>query len=126
MRCIKREPYELFNGDYSEYHDWKARENKRVGNRETGKTALEAEAQAEVSDDLSKNERLKLEKTAADSENQIAKLEETLSALSEQMSDPSVAASAEKFTQISGEYHKTENRIAELYRQWEEALKLLN
>jgi ATP-binding cassette subfamily F protein 3 len=125
LSLYKAEPYELFNGDYSEYHDWKARKNRKEGNKEIGKAAPEPETRAGISDDLSKNERLKLEKTAADSESEIAKLEETLSALSEQMSDPSVAASAEKFTQISNEYHKTENRIAELYREWEEALKLL-
>ena len=116
--------YELYNGDYSEYHQWKLRQSKEAGSREIKEAEKKLEEPPSVNN-LSKNERLKLEKTAADSEAEIAKLEETLSALSEQMSDPAVAASAEKFTQVSNEYHKTENRIAELYRQWEEALELL-
>jgi ATP-binding cassette, subfamily F, member 3 len=123
----KGQKYDLFDGDYSEYHDWKARENKRAGSGETkeSKGNVEIAVSKTTADDLSKNERLKLEKTAVDSEAEIAKLEGKLSQLSQQMSDPAVAASAEKFTQVSNQYHQTENRIAELYRQWEEALELL-
>jgi ATP-binding cassette subfamily F protein 3 len=119
----KNEKYELFNGDYSEYHEWKLRQDKITPAKAA--PVPEVVEAPPAADNLSKNERLKLEKTAAGSESQIAKMEEKLAALTEQMSDPAVAASAEKFTQISNEYHQTENRIAELYREWEKALELL-
>lgn len=123
----KGRKHDLFDGDYSEYHDWRKRQEKLglVEEIEEAEEISEKPEEKSNASNMSKNERLKLEKTAADSEAEIAKLEEKLSAISEQMSDPAVAASSEKFTQVSNEYHQTEERVAKLYKEWEEALALL-
>jgi ATP-binding cassette subfamily F protein 3 len=115
--------YELFNGDYSEYHEWNMRREKT---QTAGVEESSAEAQKSRSNNLSKNERLKLEKKAHETEAEIARLEESLKELTEKMSWPEIAASAEKFAELSTEYNETETRTGELYQKWEDTLKLLS
>ncbi len=119
----KNGSYELFNGNYSEYHEWNLRrEKKEIIEVETSSV----EATRSRSSDLSKNERLKLEKKARETEAEIARLEESLRELTEKMSDPETAAAPEKFARLSGEYHEAENRVGQLYQKWEDTLKLLS
>jgi len=144
---------EHYDGDYTEYHDWKASgrsvssppslekrdaevdkpaaENgagrpssepsgfgpagklKQVGK---GKTAVTKAPAIKV---IKKNKSETL--TPALLEAEIAKAEQRLNVISEQMSLPEVARNATELIKLDADYRQTEARLAVLYNQWEEA-----
>ena len=144
---------EHYDGDYTEYHDWKASgrsvssppslekrdakvdrpaaENgasrpssepsgfgpagklKQVGK---GKTAVTKAPAIKV---IKKNKSETL--TPALLEAEIAKAEQRLNIISEQMSLPEVARDATELIKLDADYRQTEARLAILYNQWEEA-----
>ncbi len=119
--------YDLFDGNYSEYHDWKGRQiEEDVIEVDIAPLKDPVKENKPKQSNKSKNEQLKLEKKAADAEKDIARLEEQLKELTRQMSEPEIAASPEKLGKISAEYQQTEKTMNELFAQWEETLKLLS
>jgi ATP-binding cassette subfamily F protein 3 len=115
--------YDLFDGNYSEYHDWKSRQ---VEEEVIEVDVAPAKENKTKQSNKSKNEQLKLEKKAAEDEKEIARLEEHLKELTRQMSTSEVAASPEKIAKISAEYQETEKTMNQLFTDWEETVKLLS
>ena len=115
--------YDLFDGNYSEYHDWKSRQ---VEEEVIEVEVASAKENKTKQSNKSKNEQLKLEKKAAEDEKEIARLEEHLKELTRQMSTSEIAASPEKIAKISAEYQETEKTMNELFADWEETVKLLS
>jgi ATP-binding cassette subfamily F protein 3 len=115
--------YDLFDGNYSEYHEWKSRQ---VEEDVIEVDIAPAKENKPAAGNLSKNEILKLEKKAATAEKEIARLEAHLKELTEKMGRPEIAASPEEITRISAEYQESEKLMNELFTQWEETLKLLS
>jgi ATP-binding cassette subfamily F protein 3 len=128
---------EHFNGDYTEYHDWKL----------AGRAAREAEARKEQEDRLralegaarqspakspppsksknkgANNRRSKVtpQRDAQAVELEINEAEKRLAALSEQLASPEVARDAARLKEAGEEYGRTEELLRALYEEWERA-----
>jgi ATP-binding cassette subfamily F protein 3 len=142
---------EHYDGDYTEYHDWKASgrtvsqplfenrelssEEKDVRDRVTEQPAQRAEAAAAGKQNqrgkgkaLSGKQApavkvIKKNKPVApvQLEADIAEAEKKLNEISERMSLPDVARDATELVKLDAEYKQTEKRLAGLYDEWERA-----
>ena len=126
---------ETFNGNYSEFHDWKEKraesEKKKVENNSimesTQKTSVPAQKLAEIqklkTSNLSKNEIQKIQTRISTIEKSIPKIEEELKQLTFQMNQPDLTADHENLKSISANYEKVENKLQKIYSEWEELLE---
>lgn len=138
---------EHYDGDYTEYHDWKAgrdsfgepviteakvgvehlvdfsgiKETKEPQVREAPKTQPRTKKKTQ-----SQPRTVKVVKKARASvrsaevvESEIALTEKRLGELSEQMSLPEVARDPTRLIGLSDDYQTTEKRLGELYEEWE-------
>ena len=117
---------EHYNGDYTEYHDWKAQ--KRVAVNEAEKRAEEEPAikksaparlvkrNAQGGKGSKKKER---ERDSQLIETEIAEAEKRLAMLSEEMSKPGAGRAPEHLAALNEEYGQTEARLQALYEEWE-------
>jgi ATP-binding cassette subfamily F protein 3 len=141
---------EHYDGDYTEYHDWKAsgrsvtsppipEERDSLSNDFSGaRNRSEAEQQEAASTGKSKQagkgkattgkkvaqiKVIKKNKPAAPVllEAEIAEVEKKLNHISERMSQPEIARDATELIKLDADYRQTEARLAALYSQWEEA-----
>lgn len=116
---------EIYNGNYSEYHDWKEKNIDSVAGSE-GKARLDtpsSSATQSVSNLLSKNEIGKLKKKAASIETMIPELESELTRLSQKLSEPGTFADRDVFNAMTLDYEKLEQEIKARYTEWEEVLE---
>ena len=139
---------EHYDGDYTEYHDWKAARAKDAS-AASASAASEARALARFAESTKAengrkrstptapgsrrgktttaaddSKRIKVIKKPRDSETieqEIAESERRLAELSEQMSQPEVARDITKLVVVNDEYKETEARLAGLYDEWERA-----
>lgn len=125
-----------YSGNYTEFHDWRDRregEKRTGGERETW-ISEQAETRAVASllstgkpnSNLSKNQRLQLEKRVAEIEMLIPQLESDAVQLTEQMSEPEVAADFEKLNALTEKHKELESKTKQLYVEWESAAEMLN
>jgi ATP-binding cassette, subfamily F, member 3 len=127
---------EHYEGDYTEFHDWKAArraaESAAKSEREVAaaaRPAANAEPAAARAPQQSKKSRggkdsKKKGARSRDSqavEADIAEFEKRLAALGEEMSTPAAARDAARLARLNDEYAKTEQRLRELYEEWERA-----
>jgi len=131
---------EHYDGDYTGYHDWKA-----LGGVSTDplwpaasspdvpatpaaeeSNAKPAGRQPTVAKDKARSKpgvkivKRKLPVRSAEViEAEIAAAEQLLKELSEQMSQPDTARNAERLVSLSAEYQGTENKLRQLYEEWE-------
>jgi len=133
---------EHYNGDYTEYHDWKAgvETNSRAltdmaaseaadgtgRNRDAGgrgnKTARSAATKAAAKPVDSK--RVKVIKKARDSQTielEIAQVEQLIKELADRMAKPEVARDITRLVTTNNEYEQAQNRLADLMDEWERA-----
>ncbi|HEV8589897.1 MAG TPA: ABC-F family ATP-binding cassette domain-containing protein [Pyrinomonadaceae bacterium] len=137
-----------YNGDYTEYHDWKA--NLSVpsasadgsnhgslanlsGTRPSGRATSRKRSSGRASNGARKSvpsasadgsKRVKVIKKPRDPEiieSEIADLEKRLTDLSNEMSKPEVAREITKLVAVNDEYERVKVRLAELYDEWERA-----
>jgi ATP-binding cassette subfamily F protein 3 len=119
---------EIFDGNYSEFHDWKLRR----GDTEKGKKGetldepqglqsgpLAIREEQKTKPELSKNQRQKIENRIAEIEGEISQMEEDLANLSYRMSLPEIASNHEKLQKTTDRFQKTESQIQILYAEWE-------
>jgi ATP-binding cassette subfamily F protein 3 len=127
---------EHYDGDYTEYHDWKA------ANRNATAAALrDAQAKTETAATTEKSPAPAANKAkpasnkpttpkgkkggkqpARDSntiEAEIAAAEAHLSALSEQLSQPEIARDPARLRTINDDYQQTDSRLRALYEEWD-------
>jgi ATP-binding cassette subfamily F protein 3 len=118
---------EIYDGNYSEFHDWQSRAEpppvvgrpfQKAEMAETNKTTDNAQPATDKSV-LSKNQRQRIESRIAEIEKEIPHKEEALTAFSFQMSLPEVASNHEKLQEITEQFQKTEKQIQGLYEEWE-------
>jgi ATP-binding cassette subfamily F protein 3 len=128
---------EIFNGNYSEFHDWQA--EKKVGQKsrkgESEQTQTETlnleseitttEQQTNTVSLLSKNQRQRIEQRISEIEKSIPKNEEELSKLSAEMSKPEIAANHLLLQEVTDKIQKKEKEIQNLYAEWDELLEKL-
>ena len=130
----------IFNGDYTEYHDWRERGFKSI---EPSLDDLKPEqrstrpelAHVSVADQptpsngsasgLSKNQRQKFEKRISEIEKLIPQLEDEAGKLAVEMALPQTATDFPKLNELSEKHRQLESRIQLLYSEWDEAAKKL-
>jgi ATP-binding cassette, subfamily F, member 3 len=139
---------EHYNGDYTEYHDWKAaREGKSEPPAVAGGPQLADEASASRSTTATRSrrdakslargqtksvpstsgdgaKRVKVVKKPRDPqavEAEIGELEKQAADISNEMSTPEVARDITKLVAANEAYEKAQARLAELYDEWERA-----
>ncbi len=121
-----------FDGNYTEFHDWKAETNaetqrRRDAGSEPGAIATgllrtpKTEDPKPKTEPLSKNQRNQLEKRIKQIETEIPTLESEAARLTTEMSDPKIASDYGRLAEITKKLGDTENRIKELYAEWEDA-----
>ncbi len=110
---------EIYDGNYSEFHDWKAGRAVRVANRAPDEKpkADEPKPKTEV---LSKNQRQKIEKRISEIEEEISQSEADLANISYRMSLPEIASNHEKLQKTTERFQKAERQIQMLYKEWEQ------
>jgi ATP-binding cassette, subfamily F, member 3 len=137
---------EHFNGDYTEYHDWKAAKlesaavagtptqetSQHVSHAKGGKMTAAAPSASRGTqkrrsvppDSADGAKRVKIIKKARDPEiieAEISKLEKRLSELSVEMTRPEVARDITKLVAVNNEYQDVQSRVTELMDEWERA-----
>jgi ATP-binding cassette subfamily F protein 3 len=134
-------PVEHYNGDYTEYHNWKAAKSDplaisggpaadTLAGSETRASARTTSSNRRPKHDASKSasadnsKRVKIVKKARDSEvieSEIAEAEKRIKDLSDEMAKPEVARDITKLVQVNDDYKRAEVRLAELMDEWERA-----
>ena len=116
---------DVFAGSYSEYKEFNLAESQaEYTNREQAepsKTAARKDRQVasdEKKPELSKNERLRLENRLAKVEKNIEELEGQISQLEGQLQNPPEDGNLVR--NLAVEYHKTQDKLAENLKVWEE------
>src|SRR5690242_7349473 len=128
---------EHYDGDYTEYHDWK------LGRREAApvvKSASEENLVSVAAPVVQHEEPPPVKKTAPAPkkpgvkvikkkkvdvrtpelvESDIARAEQRLNEISEQMGTPEVARDPDKLIALNDEYQQTETSLRDLYEEWE-------
>jgi len=128
-----------FDGNYSEYHDWKvAKESQMQGHQGTGNSARAGASVPTLFDSrvaqhpptnttpsLSKNQRQTIQKRMKSIEIEIPQLEAEAARLSAQISDPAIAADYAELSAVTERLTETEAKIRSLYEKWEAAAEQL-
>ncbi|HET6972498.1 MAG TPA: ABC-F family ATP-binding cassette domain-containing protein [Pyrinomonadaceae bacterium] len=127
---------EHYDGDYTEYHDWKlglreaapavkmiAEENlvtvaPPVVQPEQPRPAKKP-APAPKKPGVKVVKKKKETRTMELVESDIARAEQRLNEISEQMGTPEVARDPDKLIALNNEYHQTENLLRNLYEEWD-------
>ena len=136
---------EHYNGNYTEYHDWKAARSRPVPAfdspasasmvseaRPSGRATSTRQTKSfgksrriRKQDSLADgSKRVKVIKKARDPETieaEITELERRIAELSEEMTKPEVARDITRLVKVNDDYQEAENRLAELMDEWERA-----
>jgi ATP-binding cassette subfamily F protein 3 len=130
---------EHYEGDYTEYHDWKAERraaesaakaerNKAAASKpgprveSRGERAAQAAADAKGSARSKGGKGLKKKGSVRDQrsvEAEIAEVEKRFNAIGEEMAKPEAARDHGRLAHLNDEYRKTEERLRLLYEEWE-------
>ncbi len=126
---------EHYDGDYTEYHDWKlgVRESSVVKEPELDNLVPVVAAPTPVTEtpvvkakpSAPKKPGVKVIKKKKDSrtpdriENDIAHAEQRLNQISQQMGTPEVARDADRLIALNDEYQQTEAQLKTLYDEWD-------
>lgn len=118
---------EIYDGNYSEFHDWKMRNSSATVN-----SSPEIKTEPQQTDDepktkdqrpktnLSKNQLQKIESRIKEiEETEIPQFEEELAELTLEMASTEVAADHAKLQEVNEKYSRTEAKIQALYEEWE-------
>ncbi len=139
---------EHYNGDYTEYHDWKAAKSEppavaggptadmfgvskarasasaTSGNRISRHGARKSSSKSVSSASAETSKHIKIIKKPRGSEvieAEIAEVEKRLKDLSNEMAKPEIARDITKLVQVNDDYKQAEGRLAELMDEWERA-----
>lgn len=112
---------ELFNGNYTDFHDWKIKKNE---NRES-KVEKNPEVKVQLvktkseQSNLSKNELQKIKQRFGEVESEITSAEESLTKITAQMNDSQIIADHSRFQKLTKDYQTLEKKIQNFYAEWE-------
>ncbi|CAN5289677.1 ABC-F family ATP-binding cassette domain-containing protein [soil metagenome] len=120
-----------FDGNYSEYHDWKVAAETgsnngagSAGRYESARTSTPPDVLE--TEPLSKNQRQTIEKRIKQIEIEIPKCEKEVERLSSEIARPDTAADYSKLAAITKELTAVEMEIRRLYGEWEEATERIS
>ena len=111
---------EIFDGNYTEYHEWKERKNFVNKEPENDKRLIneKEETVKENKSNLSKNQRQRIEKRIEQIETEISQSEEELAKITFQMSQPETVADHLEFQKLNAKHEDLEKKIQSLYDEW--------
>ena len=122
-----------FDGNYTEFHDWKVEKLSGTKNNRTESSAKvesisvsadpNGSGKSNQQSNLSKNQRNELEKRIKKIESQIPNLESEAQKLTAEMSG--ISTDYERLARVTDKLSKTETQIKELYDEWSVAADLL-
>ncbi|MEP7149044.1 MAG: ABC-F family ATP-binding cassette domain-containing protein, partial [Acidobacteriota bacterium] len=120
---------QVFNGNYTEYHDWRDTEKERPGEGETGRRddasvkATETEpsvaALGSAATTLSKNQRERIEMRIAEIEKKIAFLEDEVAQLSVELIAPELSSNYQQYQEVSRKVLEKQAEIQSLLEEWD-------
>lgn len=116
-----------FNGNYTEYHDWRGMNYTVARDKEIPSVtpALQNLTPEGVTQTLSKNQRQRLESRIGEIEKLIPKLEDEAEKLTLEMALPQVASDFPKLNELTDKHRELESRIHSLFAEWDKAAKQL-
>jgi ATP-binding cassette subfamily F protein 3 len=118
---------EHYDGDYTEYHDWKAAQKRAPVQEEsapaksrelTKPTATIAHQKTKATE--AKGGKKKPVRDSQSIETEIGEAEKCLTEISEQLGQPGVARDAERLKALNKEYKSADARLRQLYAEWEQ------
>ncbi|HEX8847612.1 MAG TPA: ABC-F family ATP-binding cassette domain-containing protein [Pyrinomonadaceae bacterium] len=123
---------EHYDGDYTEYHDWKAARSKEQAQAESARASEEARPQvkeraktgatsANKTKGAKKGDKKQTTRGSELIEAEISEAERRLAELSEQMGQPEIARDPVRLRLIGDDYKRTDARLRELYEEWDRA-----
>jgi ATP-binding cassette subfamily F protein 3 len=132
--AFETEGVHAFNGNYTEYHDWRAKsEPTAIAGGLTypddkpsvsGISDEESRSQPATSNGqtrtLSKNQRRQLESRIAEIEKLIPTLENEAEKLTLEMARPNIASDFPKLNELTEKHRQLESQIKFLYEEWDE------
>jgi ATP-binding cassette subfamily F protein 3 len=113
---------EHYDGDYTEYHDWKAAQ-KRAPVQEEPPTPVKAKETIARPKTKATEAKGAKKKSARDSqviETEIGEAEKRLAEISEQLGRPEIARDAARLKTLNEEYKSADARLRQLYEEWEQ------
>jgi ATP-binding cassette subfamily F protein 3 len=119
---------EHYDGDYTEYHDWKAAQ-KRVASQAQAAPAKPGEATSVAAVPAARPKtkapggRASKKQPLRDSqsiETEVGEAEKRLAELSERLGQPDVARDPERLKALNEEYQRADARLRSLYEEWEQ------
>lgn len=117
-----------FNGNYTEFHDWKASKEFGLQKKKKSEKELqpdEPKPQTKAESNLSKNQRNQLEKRIKAIELELPSLESDAAKLNNQLSDTKISSDYAKLADVTKKLTDIESRIKRLYEEWESAAEQL-
>lgn len=117
-----------FDGNYSEYHDWKVASATGIQDQSGHYTPVRSTEPARVRDrgPLSKNQLQTLEKRIKAIEADIPKMENEVERLSLETAKPEVSADYALLADLTDKLIAAERKVKELYEEWEAAADRLS
>lgn len=117
---------EHFNGDYTEYHDWKAAQKLEAAEALRSEAKKESVAQQPAAGQKNSprqqsartNKKQPIREPKA-IEAEIGEAEKNLALLSEQLSLPDVARDPDRLKSVSAKYEQADAHLRQLYEEWE-------
>lgn len=126
IMAFEEDRIEIFDGNYSEFHDWKVRKLVVSSSLLVEEKSSSNEQRTTSNEQLSKNQIQKIEKRIKKIEEEIPLLEEDLAKISFEMSLPEIASNHEKLTATTEKYKATELKIQSLYEEWDKLSEEIN
>ena len=126
---------EHFDGDYTQYHDWKAARKREVAehvsataqaapSRQTSKEIAKGKSVSNAARHKTKKTKAKgggkeLSRDSQSVEAEISETEKRMAELLEQLAEPQTARDPKRLRLVTQDYSQTEARLRELYQEWE-------
>ena len=125
---------EHYDGDYTEYHDWKAAQREAGGAEQTSaqvkttpsvekasqaQTSMQNASPSKTKSSGNKAAKKQLIRDSQSIEAEISEAEKQLAALSEQLSRPEVARDPNRLLALNEDYQHTDTRLRALYEEWD-------
>ncbi len=119
----------VFEGNYTEYHDWKVANHKTAfsNSAKTIPSVIETtDLSPTPATTLSKNQRDRFEARASEIERIIPELESRVESLSQELASSGVATDFDRSTKLTAEITSTQADVDELYSEWDEIAKKIH
>jgi len=123
---------EHYDGDYTEYHDWKAANRAEAAEREraaqevkpksdvkTGVASTVSASKPQGGGGQKKSKKKGVERDPQAVEAEVAEAEKRLASLAEELASPGVARDHALLARLNEDYAKADERLRALYEEWE-------